>query len=150
MAALIPNIAKGRFARYADLPEASDGLVWILLALAGLVSDAVLRDYDTVADILAGASAEATFTGYARVAATSVVVTVDDTNDRVDVDAADPQWNPTSSEALGKIVLAYDGDTAAGTDANLTPLFADDFAVTTATSGTLDYEVNAAGWGRAS
>lgn len=148
-AADIFNIAKGRFARYADLPETSDALLWTLWASSGLVSDAVMLDYDDIAAIEAGASSEATFTGYSRQTATSVVVTTDDTNDRVDVDCADPQWSPTSAEALGKIILAYDGDTGAGTDANIVPLMYDDFVLTTATSGTLDYQVAAAGWGRA-
>lgn len=149
MAALIPNIAKGKFARYAMLPEANDGLVWVLLKAAGLESDAVLRDYDDLAAILAAANDEADFAGYARVAATGVTVTIDDTNDRVDVDAADPSWSPTAAQALGKIVLAYDPDTTGGTDSTLVPLFMDDFAVTTTTSGSVVYQVAASGFGRA-
>ena len=150
MAAAILNIAKGRFARYADLPGSSDALSWVLLASSGLEADSVLQDKDDLAAVVAGTTNEATFTGYGRVTATGVVVTTDDTNDRVDVDCADPQWSPTSAEALGKIMLTYDGDTGTGTDANIVPLFMDDFVLTTATSGTLDYAVAAAGWGRAS
>lgn len=150
MAALIPNAAKGRVARYADLPAANDGLVWVLLVAAGLVSDATLRDYDTLADVLAGASDEATFTGYARQAATSVSVTVDDANDRVDVNADDALWAPATAQALGKIGLAYDPDIAGGTDADLIPLFWDDFVLTTVNGIGALYVVNAAGFARAS
>lgn len=147
MAALIPNIAKGKLAYYAGLPAANDALVWVLFS--GTETDDNLRDADTLAAIVALAVDEATFTGYARVTATGVTVTVDDTNNRVDIDAADPSWSPTSDQALTRIALCYDPDTTAGTDADLIPLFIDDFALTTATSGTLGYTVAAAGFARA-
>lgn len=148
MAALIPNIAKGKLAYYAGLPAANDALVWILFS--GSETDDNLRDADTVAAIEALTTAEATFTGYARVTASSVTVTVDDTNNRVDLDAADPSWSPTSAQALTRIVLAYDPDTTGGTDADLIPLFIDDFAITTPTSGTVSYTVASGGFARAS
>lgn len=148
MAALIPNIAKGRLARYADLPNANDAFVWVLFS--GSETDANIRDADTLTAIIALAVDEATFTGYARVTATGVTVTVDDTNDRVDIDAADPSWSPTTAQALTRIGLFYDPDTTGGTDADLIPVFIDDFALTTPTSGTVTYQVAAAGFARAS
>jgi len=148
MGALIPNIAKGKFAYYAGLPAANDALVWVLFS--GTETDANLRDADTLAAVIALSVDEATFTGYARVTASGVTVTVDDTNDRVDVDAADPSWSPTSAQALTRIGLFYDPDTTGGTDADLIPLFIDDFALTTPTSGTVSYTVAAGGFGRAS
>lgn len=148
MAALIPNIAKGKVAYYAGLPAANDALIWVVFS--GTETDANIRDADTLAAIIALAVDEATFTGYARVTATSVTVTVDDTNDRVDVDAADPSWSPTSAQAVTRIGLFYDPDTTAGTDADLIPLFIDDFAFTTPTSGTVTYNVAAGGFARAS
>lgn len=147
MAALIPNIAKGKFAYYAGLPAANDALIWILFT--GTETDANLRDAATLTAVIALAVDEATFTGYSRQTATSVVVTVDNTNDRTDVDAADPSWSPTTAQALTRIGLFYDPDTTGGTDADLIPLFIDDFALTTPTSGTVGYTVNAAGFGRA-
>jgi hypothetical protein len=148
MAALIPNIAKGKFARYAMLPETADACVWIVFT--GAETDANIRDVDDITALIATALNEATFAGYARVTATGVTVTVDDTNDRTDVDAADPSWSPTAAEALTRIALGYDNDTGAGTDANIIPLFVDDFAFTTPTSGTITYQVASAGFGRAS
>ena len=148
MAALIPNIAKGKFAYYAGLPATNDALVWVLFS--GTETDDNIRDADTLTALIATSLNEATFTGYARVTATSVTVTVDDTNNRVDVDAADPSWSPTSAEALTRIALCYDPDTTGGTDADLIPLFVDDFAITTATSGTLGYTVASGGFARAS
>lgn len=148
MGAFIFNVAKGRFAHYATLPEANDAFVWVLLKSAGLEADATLKDYDDLAALLAATNDEATFTGYSRVTATGVTVTVDDTNEWVSVTANNPSWNPTSAEALGKILLCYDPDTTGGTDAQIIPVFADDFVMTTPTSGTITYQVNAAGWGR--
>lgn len=149
MAAIIFNIAKGKFARYAMLPEAADALIWSVAKSAGLQADSVLIDYDTLADIYAAANDEATFAGYARVTGTGVTVTVDDTNDRTDVDLVDPAWSPTAAEAIGAIILSYDNDTGAGTDANQIPLFKDDFALTTPTTGSVTYQVAAAGCMRA-
>lgn len=149
MAALIPNIAKGKFAQYAMLDGgANDALIYVLFS--GTETDDNIRDADTLTAVIATALNEATFTGYARYTALSVTVTVDDTNNRVDVDTADPVWSPTTAEALTRIGLFYDPDTTGGTDADIIPLFFDDFALTTATSGTLTYAVNAAGFGRAS
>lgn len=142
---LVFNVAKGRFAYYGSLPAANDALKYILLVAAGLVSDATLKDYDDVAAILAGASDEATFTSYARQTATGVVVTVDDTADTVSLDTADPSFSNGSSQAQGKIVLAYDDDTTSGTDANLVPVFADNYALTTPGSGTVSYTVATGG-----
>lgn len=147
MAALIPNIVKGMFAYYAGLPAASDAVIWVIFS--GSETDNNVRDADTLTALIGTALNEATFTGYSRQTATGVTVTVDDTNDRVDVDANDPQWSPTSAEAITRIAAVYDGDTGAGTDANILPLFVDDFALTTATSGTLGYTVATGGFARA-
>lgn len=141
MAALVFNIAKGRVARYADAPEADDGWVAVLLQAAGLEADAVLRDYDTLADLLAGASNEATFTGYARQALVGVAATLDDATDQVLVDCNDPSWSPTTAQAVGKVVFCYDPSLGAGTDADIVPVFADDYVLTTPTSGTITYTV---------
>lgn len=145
---MIPNIAKGKFAYYAGLPAANDALIWVVFS--GTETDDNIRDADTLTAIIALAVDEATFTGYARVTASGVSVTVDDTNNRVDVDAADPSWSPTTAQAITRIGLFYDPDTTTGTDADLIPLFIDDFALTTPTSGTVTYQVAAAGFGRAS
>lgn len=130
------------------LPESADAFVWVVFS--GSETDAVIRDVDDLTALLATTLDEATFTGYSRQTATGVTVTVDDTNDRVDIDCADPVWSPTTAQAITRIALCYDGDTGAGTDANIIPIFFDDFALTTATSGTLTYQVAASGFARAS
>jgi hypothetical protein len=148
MASLIPNMAKGKVAYYATLPAANDALIWVLFS--GTETDDNIRDADHLTAVIATALDEATFTGYSRQTATGVTVTVDDTNNRVDVDCNDPSWSPTTAQAITRIGLFYDPDTTTGTDADLIPLFIDDFALTTATSGTLGYTVATSGFARAS
>lgn len=148
MGALVPNIAKGKFAYYAGLPAANDAILWVLLKASGLEADATLRDYATLSAVLAASNDEETATGYSRQTATSVTVTVDNANDRVDVDCADPSFTTTTALAAGKIVAVYDPDTTTGTDADLIPLFYDDFVV--AMTGTVTYQVASSGFARAS
>lgn len=152
MADIIFNIAKGRFARYADLPESNDALIVVLLKASGLVTDATMRDYDTLADVLAGASDEADFGTYARKTGTSVTVTVDDTNDRVDVDMADPSsYTATgSSQAVGAALVCYDSDTTGGTDANIVPIAKLDAVITFDVGVPATLSFNASGFARAS
>lgn len=128
MADIVFNISKGAFAYYSGLPAASDALIAVPLESSGLVTDATMRDYDTLDAILAGTSNEQTTA--TRKTLTSVVVTVDDTNDRVDVDSADISYTGLTGNAIGALVICYDGDTGTGTDANITPLTKHDLAVT--------------------
>jgi hypothetical protein len=114
------NIALGKVAYYASLPAANDGLVLIPLESSGLETDAVLRDKDDFASVVAGTTNEQITAG--RKALSSVTVTVDDTNDRVALDAADVVWTSPTGNAVGALVIAYDPDTTTGTDADLIPL----------------------------
>ena len=143
----VANIAKGKVAYYAGLPAANDALKAIPLETTGLEADGTLQDYDTVAALLAGASNEQTTMGRKTLA--SVTVTVDDTNDRVDVDCADPTWTAATGNAISAIVICYDPDTTAGTDADLVPLVKLDAAATPA-GGDITYQVAAGGFYRAS
>src|SRR5262245_53744071 len=114
MADIVFNIAKGKVARYADLPDANDALIVVLLKTSGIESDATLQDHDTLSALLAAANDEADFTGYSRKTLASVTVTPDDTNNRQDVDAADPSAYTNSggsSQAVSKALICWDGDT---------------------------------------
>lgn len=122
------NIAKGKVAFYASLPVTNDGLVVIPIEATGIESDATMKDYDTVAAILAASTNEQTTMG--RKAATSVTATVDDTHDVVDVDMDDIVWTAASGNALSALLVAYDPDTTGGTDSDLVPLAKLDFSVT--------------------
>lgn len=137
------------FAYYASLAAPSDALIWVLLQSTNLDPDAILIDRVSMADIVSGTTLEATFVGYVRKSITAATVTVNYMDDSVAADSSDLSWSPTQAQALGKIVCLYDADTTSGTDANLIPVFADDYVLTTPTTGTMTYVVNAAGWGKA-
>ncbi len=128
MADFVFNVAKGRVATYASLPAANDALIVIPIEASGVESDATIRDYDTVAAILAAATNEQTTMG--RKTVTSVTVTVDDTNDRVAIDIADLTWTGATGNAVSDLLVAYDPDTTGGTDTDLIPLSWHDFSVT--------------------
>lgn len=128
------NIAKGKAAYYATLPATSDALIVVLLKSAGLEADDTLNNYDDLAALLAAANDEADFTNYTRKTLASVVVNVDDTNNWVDADAADFTYTAAggaTNNTIGKLLVCYDGDTGAGTDANIIPLTYHDCSFTT-------------------
>lgn len=148
MAATVLNIAKGKAAYYGGLPGTNDAIIAIPLETTGLEADGTLQDYDTVAALLAGTTNEQTTMG--RKTCASVTVTVDDVNNRTDIDCADITWTAVpAGNAVSRILFAYDPDTTAGTDADLIPLVVDDFVVTPA-GGDITYQVAAGGFFRAS
>jgi len=152
MADFVFNISKGKVNRYADLPDAADALLIVLLKLAGIEADAVLKDYATLAAILGAANDEADFTGYTRRTLASVTVTPDNTNDWQSADAADPAAYTNSGgvpQAVAKAVLVWDGDTGAGTDTSIVPLVALDCAVTFDIGVATTLGFNASGFFRA-
>jgi len=72
-------------------------------------------------------------------------ITVDDTNDRVDVDIPDQTWTGLTGTAVTDLVVAYE---EAAADATRIPLTAHDFAVTPDGSD-VTAQFNAAGFYRA-
>jgi hypothetical protein len=138
MADFVFNIAKGKIAEYAARVNANDPansvLVILVLATSGIESDAVLKDKDDVAALVSGATNEVTNTNYARKVldnTAGITVTVDDTNDWVDVDIADQTWTAVAAgDGWSKLIVAYDSDSTGGADANIIPLTAHDFVVT--------------------
>lgn len=159
MADFVFNIAKGRVAELYNRVDTDDpansALVIVLLATSGLESDATLKDLDTLSALVAGATNEATNTGYARKVLTQADLSAfaaDDTNDRVDLDIPDQTWSAMAADgtgAISKLVVCYDNDTTGGTDANIIPLVCLDFAVTPDGSD-ITAQINAAGFFRAS
>ncbi|MBZ6250569.1 hypothetical protein KVH27_19575 [Streptomyces olivaceus] len=128
MANIVFNVALGRLAHYASLPATNDALIMVPLEATGLVDDATMRDYDTLDAILTGASNEQTT--MTRKTLTGVTVTVDDANDRVNLDAGDVTWTAAGGNAVGAVVICYDPDTTGGTDADLIPLTKHDVTMT--------------------
>ncbi|QCX81033.1 hypothetical protein C9F11_37250 [Streptomyces sp. YIM 121038] len=128
MATITFNTALGRVAALAALPAANDALVLVPLEASGLVADSTMRDYDTLADLLAGASNEQTSIGRKTLA--SVTVTVNDTADRVEVDAADVTWTAPTGTPVGAVVIGYVPDTTTPSDAAIIPLTKHDLSWT--------------------
>ena len=140
MADIVFNIAKGRVAELYNRVDSNDptnaALIVALIAASGIETDAVLRDKDTFSDLVSGTTDFATNTGGGRKTLTDadiVAFAPDDTNDRVDLDIPDQTWTGVANDgtgAIGDLVIGYDSDTTAGTDANIVPLTLHDFAVT--------------------
>jgi len=140
VADIVFNIAKGRVVEYYNRVKANDpspsALVIVAVKATGLEADGTLQDYDDLNAILAAANDEATNTGYARKVLTdsdlAALPAPDDTNNRYEVDLPDQTWSAvqTTGGAWGALLVCYDADTGAGTDANIIPLTKHDFAVT--------------------
>lgn len=147
------NVSLGIWRQYLGLPAATDALVVVLLKAAGLPAEATLKDFDTLADLLAGTADEADFTGYARKIITAgITITVDDANERVDGDMLDVEWDAAvraTNNTLGKMLVCYDLDTTGGTDSTLIPVTYHNF-VTTTDDAALLARITAAGFVRAS
>lgn len=154
MADFAYNIALGRVVEYAARVEANDptNSAFIVVALvAGGVSDATLKDLNALSDVLGTAANEATNTNYARktLANGALTITVDDTNDRAEVDFADQTWSAVAAgDVWTDLLVCYDGDTTGGTDANIVPMTQHDFSLTPDGSD-VTAQLNAAGFFRA-
>lgn len=151
------NIAKGRaielYNRVKSNDPADSAFVVVLLASTGLVSDATMKDYATLAAVLAGASDECTNTGYARKTLTDAVLAAfpapDNTLDKYRVTVPNQTWTAVANDgtgAIGKLLVCYDSDTTGGTDANIVPLSAHDFVVATPSGIDIVTNVNANGF----
>ncbi|MFG2963580.1 hypothetical protein ACGFZS_09850 [Streptomyces sp. NPDC048288] len=128
MANIVFNIALGRVAQYASLPLTNDALIMVPIETSGIVADSTMRDYADLSTLLAGASNEQTTMGRKTLA--SVTATVDNTNDRVNIDCADVTWTAATGNAISAVVICYDPDTTTGTDSDLIPLTKHDVTMT--------------------
>lgn len=156
MAASVFNIAKGRVAEFYNRVDSNDpsnsALKIVVLGTSGLQSDATLIDYDTLAAILAGGNSEVTNTNYARKTLTDSdisALTVDDTNDRMDVDIPDQTWTSVAAgDTWAKLLVCYDNDTTSGDDSNIIPLTLHDFSVVPS-GADITAQINSSGFYRA-
>lgn len=132
------NRSKGRGAEFAERINANDpaNSVFKIEAILTTATDAVLKDLDDFTVIESDANtAEATNSGYARKTidnTSSMTITYDDTNDRVDVDVADQTWTAVAAApgAWSDLVFGYDSDSTGGTDSSVLPVTQHDFIVT--------------------
>lgn len=139
MANITFNIAKGRIVELANRVNLNDPtnaiFVCVVLATSGIEADAVLIDVDTLAAVVAGTTNEVTNTNYARKtldnATGGITVTVDDTNDRTDVDFPDQTWvGVAAGDGWNDFLVCYDPDSTGGADSAIVPLTLHDFVVT--------------------
>ena len=135
---IIINQAMGRIRTFAD--DAAGGIanaVFILVLLKLVEADDTVRDYDDLGALLGAAgNTEADFTNYARktIEDGSITVTVDDTNNRVDIDIPDQTFTAAgngTNNTLTDALFTYDSDKTGGTDANIIPMSLHDFTPTT-------------------
>lgn len=136
MANIVFNIAAGRVVELYNRVESNDpansALILVPIETAGLESDATLQDADTLAAVLAGTTNEQTTMGRKTLtdAELAALPAPDDTNNRYEVSLPTVTWTAASGNAISKILVCYDPDTTAGTDANIIPLTMFDFAQT--------------------
>lgn len=139
------NVVLGRAVELYNRVESNDpansALVVMLLKTAE--ADAVLRDYNTFAAILAQSpvvNVEADFTNYTRKFLTdsdlAALPSPDDTNDRYDIDLPDIIWSSAggaSNNNLSKLIIGYLADASVSpiSDASIIPMGHYDFAATT-------------------
>lgn len=142
------NIAKGAAAE--KFRDAAANL--LILLLKANETEADMIDHDDVAALLGAAgNTEADFTNYARKTGLTGTITVDDTNDRVDVDISegDQTWTSAgngTNNTLTKLITAYE---ESASDAGRVPLTHHDFSATTDGSD-LTAQLDSAGFFRAS
>jgi hypothetical protein len=153
MANIVFNISKGRVAELYDRVESNDpansALILVPIETSGLEADSVLIDADTLAAVLAGTTNEQTTMGRKTLtdAQLAAIPAPDDTNDRGERSLPTTTWTAATGNAISKILVCYDPDTTAGTDANIVPLTMFDFA---ATPSGIDIELTGGTFFRAS
>jgi hypothetical protein len=135
MTDIVTNRAKGRVAEFFERVDGNDpansAIILVPLETSGLESDAVLRDKDTLADLLSGSTNEQTTMGRKTLTDAELsAITIDDTNDRVDVTLPQVTWAAATGNAVAKLAICYDADTTSGADSNITPLLILDFVAT--------------------
>ena len=125
MAKFVFNYAKGKVGYYGTLPAASDALIAVAIKTSGIEPDSTMIEHTALDDLLA-LSNEQTTVG--RKTLGSVTSTVDATNDKLVVDAADFTYSTASGDPIGAIVVCYVPNTGTSTDADIIPLLKYDFS----------------------
>jgi hypothetical protein len=138
VADFVYNIAKGRGVEWMSRINANDPANSVLtisvLATSGVEADSVLIDKDDLGAVVSGTTNFVTNTGYARKVLDNtggITITVDDTNDRTDVDIPDQTWTAVAAgDGWNDLVTAYDSDSTGGADSAQLPWTQHDFVVT--------------------
>lgn len=133
---IVFNISKGRLVEFYNRVKSNDpansALIIVPIEFTGLEADAVLMDADTLAAVLAGTTNEQLTMGRKTLtdADLAALPAPDDTNDRYDVSLPTTTWPGATGNRIAKLLVGYDPDTTAGTDANIIPVTMFDFDMT--------------------
>lgn len=137
MADFVFNVAKGHVSEYCTRILANDptNSAFVVVLLEASVADGTAKDYDNLSLVLGdGSTTQATATSYVRQTITDPTRTIDDSNDRIDIDVSDIVWSPLgngANNALTDLLFCYDADTTGGDDTNIIPCTQHDFVLTT-------------------
>lgn len=136
MANIVFNIAKGRVNELYDRVKSNDpansAIILVPIETAGLETDAVLVDVDTLAALLAGTTNEQITMGRRTLtdAELAAIPAPDDTANTNSRSLPTVLWPAAAGNPISKIAVCYDADTTSGSDANITPLTMFDFPQT--------------------
>lgn len=136
MANIVFNISKGRvnelYDRVKNNDPANSAIILVPIETAGLETDAVLIDADTLTAVLAGTTNEQATMGRKVLtdAQLAAIPAPDDTANNNSRSLPTTLWAAAAGNAISKILVCYDGDTTAGTDANIIPLTMFDMVMT--------------------
>jgi hypothetical protein len=138
MANFMDNRSKGRFVEYFNRVDSNDptNSAIILVPMSQSGTEAQGQDLHTLSAYEADANfAERTTGGWVRKTLTDTqlaAVAVDDTNNRFPATIPSVTWTtPAAANNTTGLLVCYDSDTTAGTDANIEVICHLDFAVTT-------------------
>lgn len=129
------NIAKGRAVEFFNRVDSNDpaNSAIILVPLSASGTEAEGQDYDDLTAVLGGTANEQT-TSWTRKTLTDAdlsAIAVDDTNNRFPATIPSVTWTaPSTGNNTTGLLVCYDSDTTAGTDANILPICHLDMAVT--------------------
>jgi hypothetical protein len=152
MANYMFNISKGRFVELFNRVDSNDpaNSAIILVPLSASGTEAEAQDYDDLTAVLGGTANELSTGGWVRKTLTDAelaAIAVDDTNNRFPATLPAVTWTAPSAGTTTGLLICYDSDTTAGTDANIIPIAHCDFAVVADGN---DVVLNAGDCGRAS
>lgn len=135
------NVAKGHVSEYATRILGNDPATskFTALLLDNSVADATAEDYDNLSLVLgdAGTDEASAVTNYARkdlddTGGPDVIRTVDDGNNRIDIDTVDITWTALGNGAnalLSDLIFCY--NPTGGADTTLIPCTQHDFVIQT-------------------
>lgn len=137
MSDFVFNVARGRVYEahriVNDNVLANSAIIEVVLALSGLEVDDTLREYDTLAAILAASNNEPAQAQYNRKTWTDADLSpavIDDDLNSVRLPGPTASWTSVvAGDTWAKVLWCIDYDTTAGTDSDIVPLVAQDMFI---------------------